>query len=505
MGVAQHGLEHLAVALAPPGAATDRVAVRRVETRNARRGADLVEEDGTGADLLEDAASEALHHALPGALRGAHDGEGRRPRRVFLHVARTVLAHHGGRLGGDVAQSVGAPEAAVGVRHRLLPSGKAVRDRFLGAGLLREILRVVDVVAGMLPEMPVDAGAKLRKNLPGAEKNAAEVVGRSVEVDPKRNLACAAREVVALADRPLRAHGLAKGESAVAAGRFPPVAAQGRERHRMARPLGGLVRDAGVFDRRHEPEALAALDDHALEARFGVLGGHVESGPADEKRRDHWIIAEIVETLRLGPRAPRAEKAGAEVAAREHRVALAVAQDAAEAREGGFEERPDGRAVVERKPPALRAVGQSLDLDHRAENAALATKRNVAPAQAQKPPLVLALERRGVAGAHFNAIRRIAGGGELGRPQVAAAGGELRPAGDDRLHLVAGGEVYAQSRVPFGGNAGSRLVFHGVVPKAGNHHTNHHAPVQSRRARSFAKLAESFFAEVAFREARDVA
>ena len=276
--------------------------VRGIVAGNAGRRADLVDEDRLRVQLVEDAAGEGLHHLLPRRAGWAHHGERCGEASVLLHVARVVLPQDGVGFGEDEAARGGRPEASVHVGHRFLSHRLAVRDAFLRAGLGGKVFGVVHVVARMLPEVPVEAGGEVGEDRFGAREDVGRHVGIAVDVDPERNLAESAGVVGDVLDGAARGPLLLERVGAVAVCEAPPVARERREHHGVARPLGGLARHAGVFDRRLVAGVLLALHEEVLDAGFGVFGDEVESVRAKEEPRDHRAVAEVgaAEGTRLG-------------------------------------------------------------------------------------------------------------------------------------------------------------------------------------------------------------
>ena len=428
---AANRLQCLFVAVVPPRAAAGRMAVGRVVACATSRRAYLVDEDRLRAKAVQYAPGETSHDTAPLWTRRAHDRHLRRPRRILLDVARTIGAPDGIRFGHEEAARRRRPEPPVRVRHRFLSDGFAKRDAILHARLFREIFGIVHVVAGMLPQMPVQPRRPFREKGLRPGQHVRRVARTAMDVDPKRDFADAARVGRNVLYGSLCRPFLPERKIAVASRRRPPVALQRRKHDGVARPVGAQ------FSRRREADVLLAFYDKTLDPRLRVFGGDIESVFADEKRTDHRCVSEVVAADRLRLGCALSEKPCAMVAIRQHRVALAIARHAVETREIGREKLPVPRTVVEGKTPRLRAVGAFFNRDLRIQNAAFPAERNVAPDENLLAGTgTRTAEKRGFMRGHFYEIRQISVPGELRRPQIAAAGGEFRRADANRAQRV---------------------------------------------------------------------
>ncbi len=117
-----------------PGAAAERVAVRRVVAGLAPHRADLVEEEGRRAQLVQDPTGEVVEHLVPERGVGAHRRLVARELSVALVDGLPVGAGNGVRTRQREAQQVRAPHPSLRVRHRLLPQRTDVLQAIPRAG-----------------------------------------------------------------------------------------------------------------------------------------------------------------------------------------------------------------------------------------------------------------------------------------------------------------------------------------------------------------------------------
>ena len=424
-------LQRRRIPFVPPSAAARRMGMSRIVARLPFRRADLVQEERCRAQLAEDAPGKALHHAAPRRAGRAHDRKRRRPRRVLLYRPRAVHLHHGIRLGHQEPRSRCAPQATVGIGHRHLPDRLAEGDALPRAGLRGEVFGIVDVMPRMLPEVPVKPRRKIREHRLCPDQNVGDLSRMAVYVDPKRDLRHPTRICRNVLDGALRAPFLLQGECPVPPCRRPPVALEGSRHNGVARAFGRLSRHSAPFDRRMEANVLLAVNHHRLLPGIRVLRSQIEPVRADKGGGNLRIVPEILEARLFRTSRTIPEKAGAVILPRQHHIRLAVRSQAAKPREISRQQRPLLGAVVKPQAPGERSVRAPVYDDLGIQSSPLRPKRQIAPCKDDLRIRLPIGPRRCHGRRNRQTLLPIRAGGELRRPQLAAARRERRLARAD--------------------------------------------------------------------------
>ena len=271
--------------------------MRRVVAGLAPHRADLIEEEGGRAQLVQNPTGEVAEHLVPERGVGAHRRLVARELSVTLVHGLPIGAGEGVRTRQRETEQVRAPHPSLRVRHRLLPQRTDVLQAIPRAGLLGEVLRVVDVVQGMLPGVPMDPGRRVRKHLLGAHEDIGDVVRPAVDVEPQRYLRHATGIVGTVEDPPLGGPLRRERPGPVPARGLPPVIADGGNRRLETHAAGGQSRATGVFDRRADLEVVLLAEVHGLDARLGVVYTDVEPRALREERHHHRIVGHAAELV----------------------------------------------------------------------------------------------------------------------------------------------------------------------------------------------------------------
>ena len=170
--------------------------------------------------------------------------------------------------------------------------------------------------------------------------------------------------VGAIAYPALRAPFLLHRPFAVHAGRLPPVALEGSERHRVARSLRRLSGNPGILHKRLKRHACPSLERKSLVAAGGVVRGQVQSRATLDVRADHRKPSGIADLADLAfRRVIRLVQARPIALVGHEHVRLAALHHAPEARIVRFGECPFGTAALDGyRPFALCAAGRQADL-----------------------------------------------------------------------------------------------------------------------------------------------